>query len=327
MLDDAYNACKGTYIEDTLYLPLMSFGDYYGTLIVLNVAENDYESVSLIVHHAVLAIMLLSSKKKKMAGPEAWKSKRFFDDLFNKKFTNAAAIYSAADPLGLDLLDKHYIALITFGGENDFSDGDLAVIKKRVKDDHIRNEIILREKQIVVLINHKEHGDYKKRLTKLCNYLLNDFIKNHKIEIKIGISDFFNEITKISIAYDQAHQAVTIGRKILSPCFFTFYADLGFYITLYNLPDDAAQIQSVRDKLKIIKAYDEKSKMNYFNTFVLLMENDRSADEIAQNAHVHKNTLLYRKKRIIGILGENPFIMPYKLNYHLYFTMEKLRNE
>ena len=71
-----------------------------------------------------------------------------------------------------------------------------------------------------------------------------------------------------------------------------------------------------------ITNYDEQYGTDLLNTLKNLLFYDMNIAEVSRKMFVHRNTLLARKKRIIEILGHNPFDMPYKLNYLILFSID-----
>lgn len=59
------------------------------------------------------------------------------------------------------------------------------------------------------------------------------------------------------------------------------------------------------------------------NTLDALLLNDHAMQGIADSLHIHRNTLQYRKKKIIELLGEDPFAGLNRINYILaVFTIK-----
>ena len=52
-----------------------------------------------------------------------------------------------------------------------------------------------------------------------------------------------------------------------------------------------------------------------------LLENDLSVAQTAERIFAHKNTILQRKKKIISILGYDPFVLPHRLQFELALAL------
>ncbi len=327
-LEDIFNETKGVYIDNTIYFPLKSFGDYFGMLVVLDVKDYECESMSLVVSHAVLTIMLITDKKKRIPRHDTWKLKDFMNNLLNNKYKSGIDIYEKADDTGIDLSEKHYLLVITNNNlkNTEFYASNLEYIKCCAKNENLRNEVVLYDNQVTIFIHSGKNSDMRRRLSSLCDSII-DNNKNRSGDISIGISSYFDSITEAYNAFIQANNSIIIGRKLLNTNCSIFYDDIGFYSLLNDLSIDSNLIKNVKKRLEIIKDYDEKNNSDYFDTLSYLINNkDKSIEQIAKDLHIHKNTLIYRKKRIIEILEDDPFTMPQKLNYELYFIMILLKN-
>jgi DNA-binding PucR family transcriptional regulator len=80
----------------------------------------------------------------------------------------------------------------------------------------------------------------------------------------------------------------------------------------------------VQKDLFRLREYDEKHEGHYVETLQNLSIVNENIETIAGAMNIHKNTLLYRRNKIIEILEHDPFSMPLKFNYQAFFMAEKL---
>ena len=267
---------------------------------------------------ALMSVILSDGPKELPSGLEA---KRLFTMLLDNKLRDEFEVARYAERANVNLYDKHYLAVVLL--ENAAGKDVQGDIRRLLQKDSKRNELLFFENQLVLLICCAENTEgAHARLQKLCRSIC-DFPWG-SLAFRIGVSLFYDDITQVGKAYRQALQAIDIGGVISPPSRFVFYGQLGIYALLYNHYDLNTVGQEVKKRLDKLKAYDDKHGGKHFETLKLLSVTDESVEVIAAKLYIHKNTLLYRKNKIIELLGHDPFTMPQKLDYLAYFTAEKL---
>jgi DNA-binding PucR family transcriptional regulator len=121
-------------------------------------------------------------------------------------------------------------------------------------------------------------------------------------------------------------EALKVGERIYpnQGCF--FFHELGIYGLLYKNYDPAREGLSIQKDILKLQEYDKKHGGHYVEVLKSLSSDNDNIEVIAKAMYIHKNTLLYRKHKIIELLGHDPFSMPLKFNYQAYFWAEKLGN-
>ena len=76
-------------------------------------------------------------------------------------------------------------------------------------------------------------------------------------------------------------------------------------------------LETAENLLRPLREYDEQNNARLCKTLECILQSDMDLTVAAEKLFLHKNTVLYRKNKIIDILGVNPFKMPYLLNFML----------
>jgi len=307
---------------------IFSMGTVMSELSPMLIKEADALGVPLIVmppeatyEEAIRTLMSVILKSNHQELSNEFEIKRLFTMLLDKKTRDEFELAKYAERLGVNLYDKHYLAAILLENSH-CKDVQKDILRLLQKDDK-RSELLFFENQLVLLIHCAESGDSAQtRLQKLCQSVC-DFPWGN-LAFRIGVSLYYDDIAQVGNAYRQALQAIDIGKVISPQRKVVFYGQLGIYALLYNHYDLDTMGQDVKKRLAKLRAYDDKHGGKYFETLKHLSVTDDSVEVIAAKLYIHKNTLLYRKNKIIELLGHDPFTMPQKLDYQAYFMAEKL---
>ncbi len=83
---------------------------------------------------------------------------------------------------------------------------------------------------------------------------------------------------------------------------FNNYEDLGIYKLFAELIGQASIIEFYQHVLGKLEKYDQINSTGYLNFLRLYLEYDGSATKIGQHEFMHRNTVLYKVKKIEEIL-------------------------
>lgn len=240
--------------------------------------------------------------------------------MLGQKFESVYDVYTGAESLGLNLRNKHYLMVVDCPQENKemyFED-----IKKYALSDNVDHEILMLNNEIILLLFSEAQEGSVKRWKKLCSQIEKTGI--HSAKPFIGLSNYFDKITDVRLAYHQAWNTIQLGRSFFGDQAYLLYSDLGVYALLFETHDLNKMGEYVKENVERLEKYDREHNAEYMKTLRVLLMNGDNVDAIAQKLHVHKNTLFYRKKRIVEIVGHDPLIMPHSLNYLSYFILRSI---
>lgn len=133
-----------------------------------------------------------------------------------------------------------------------------------------------------------------------------------------GISQTVTAIDALPRAYEEALNAVTVGRQIHGSSAITHFDDLGTYRLLALIPDTDALHRFVRDTLGEL-ALDTPEAGEHRRTLGLLIDTNMNVAESARRLFIHYNTLRYRIGRLEQLLG--PFVTDAELRMTLAMAL------
>lgn len=100
------------------------------------------------------------------------------------------------------------------------------------------------------------------------------------------------------------------------------YKDIFFLDAIKRqLKTNNNSVEYANKLIQPLREYDDTHKSSLAETLKVLLYNDVDIATSAKQLYTHRNTILYRRNRIIEVLGKSPFEMPYKLNYLVAFSI------
>lgn len=122
-----------------------------------------------------------------------------------------------------------------------------------------------------------------------------------KLAVKLGVSDYFENVDGCPNALREARLALAHASE---NCPLSFYADAG--VNSPWLPQNLHDAtEAFRKVLGALADYDASQGAQLLHTLRTFLENNRSWINTAQKLHIHKQTLVYRVRRIEEITGRS----------------------
>jgi|DewCreStandDraft_5_1066085.scaffolds.fasta_scaffold00030_83 purine catabolism regulator len=143
-------------------------------------------------------------------------------------------------------------------------------------------------------------------------------------ELSVGIGRYRPGITALHESYREAEQAAITGERVYGPGRVTYFGDLGLYRLLLSLQDSPALREFYEETVAALVEYDRRNKTELVRTLEGYFEAHDSPTEAAQLLHVHRNTLLYRLRRIEEITGLSLDDAEVRLALHLALRVGKI---
>jgi purine catabolism regulator len=312
------------YKEHCLRYAVVAHNYYYGSIVVLDVGNTEVERLQIVLSNTVLPLTLTNMRKTSMLAKSELEINNFFTNLMEGRFKDVSEMLEQAEQIRINLYDHHVVIVIQI--ENTPGKEYLKEVKHISLLDHKQNKVFSFNNSLILLPYSETDQNPDKRIIKLCRATQRLFEK--RIIAHIGISNFYKTVDEMESAYRQALQAIKIGmwfhRDNSSPERIYFYGELGVFSILYKYYVPSRDgIGICRDMLRLQK-YDNLHGSQYAETLKTLLLSNESTETIASMMNIHKNTLFYRRNKIIQLLGHDPFSMPLKFNYQAYFIAENL---
>jgi purine catabolism regulator len=107
----------------------------------------------------------------------------------------------------------------------------------------------------------------------------------------------------VRASYREAEQALTMGVRLFGGARTVSFADLGLYRLLFALQGQTELREFFDDRMRLLADYDARTGAGLVKTLDAFFRCHGSPTEIAALLHLHRNTVLYRLRRIEEIGG------------------------
>ncbi|MFO7729646.1 MAG: helix-turn-helix domain-containing protein, partial [Spirochaetia bacterium] len=145
-----------------------------------------------------------------------------------------------------------------------------------------------------------------------------------RVDVVVSISNPIERKEHIPEAYRINRDTLTLGRRFLPEERVYECRSLAFLPYLYENAMNSKFRTIAGDVLAPLVEYDHKYNNELVRTLEALLMHDQNMQQIADNLFVHRNTLQYRRNKIVELLNEDPFSGLNRLNYQLALFIRKL---
>lgn len=121
--------------------------------------------------------------------------------------------------------------------------------------------------------------------------------------LSVGVARPARAAESIPEAYKEAQGALGLGTRLFGPGRVTYYADLGLYRLLLTMQGTTELGAFYEETLGRLLESDRRGSGELMRTLEAYFAGRASPTEAAERLHVHRNTLLYRLRRIQTITG------------------------
>lgn len=151
-------------------------------------------------------------------------------------------------------------------------------------------------------------------------------------QVIIGVSNSFTKVTSMKHYYVQAVRAIEISQILDLPGEIHFYKDIALYDLLKNDSTHNNIGFYCHPALSILREYDSENGSMLHDTLRSLAENGFNNNATAQEMFLHRNTLAYRKQKIVSLTGldlddfDNQFMLRYSFMIERFMDKHVLLN-
>ncbi|MEK4230189.1 PucR family transcriptional regulator [Solibacillus sp. FSL H8-0538] len=145
--------------------------------------------------------------------------------------------------------------------------------------------------------------------------------KNGSLDIIIGKGNFHKELENVCKSYDESLTVIKLA-QLHNNRFLYKYKDIGTYKLIMDVQNRALIESFNQDILGQLYHYDELHKTDYVSFLRIFLEENGSTSKISERQFIHRNTVLYKIKKIEMLLDmdlSNPFT---KTNLYIAFLIE-----
>lgn len=307
-----------------------SNGLNFGT-IAAECSQNNLEKEIRKIRSFASLCTLMLTKAARIDELEAIRKQEYIGDLITWNFRSDEVAIKLGHDVGWDIDNKGIMIIVNLNNvqENvgintrDFERLINEILYKKIKNvikaDNRLNLMGIRSDIFIILLEN-ENRDLYKRARFVSEKILECCKEKSSGSVSIGISDLIDNYKKIPNAYYEAFEAMRIGRCFLGDNRVTSTKDIGFYGIFRDIINMERFKNVKRDMLGSLTQYDFEKDSDLYLTLKTLIFNDMNVERAAAELYLHKNTVNYRKNKIVEILGYEPWSMPHLFNTLIYIV-------
>jgi|GEM_PF-718026 len=142
-----------------------------------------------------------------------------------------------------------------------------------------------------------------------------------KGKVSVGVGQFYPGISGLRKSYEDANIALTLGGKIIGPNGIYHILDVAMFVGLLNSVDGARKNELAYQVLE--KLFSDR---DLFKTTKAFLDCGMNLTDASKQLHLHRNTLIYRLKKVYSLIGLDPMkfhdAIQIKLGLMIYTSQE-----
>jgi len=160
---------------------------------------------------------------------------------------------------------------------------------------------------ILKTINLKDSNEIlRKKLFRIGKKIKNIISQKMKFKVTIGIGEYHKDVLGLSKSFKEAIQALDVGTRLEGAGNIYHINDLGIGRLLAEIREDTQQEIIKKTFYSVKDVRGKKINETLLETLKAFFDNNLSISRTAQTIYVHRNTLLYRLRRVKEITGLDP---------------------
>jgi len=242
----------------------------------------------------------------------------FIASLLTGSYSSERVVQERARRLGADL--SHRVAVIVLRGSNASSSWEpqgLRAAQNVVARREVAALVAAHDGAICVVVMH-ETDVGPEALYRLAEMVRDECAgATADSSTSLGLGRTHDKAAGVRQSYREAEHALEMGRRLLGPGRQASFADLGLHRLLFAMAQHPELSDYYRGTVGDLLTYDERSSAELMATLDAFFAANGSPTETAQRLRLHRNTVLYRLRRIeeVGHLRLNDPAT--RLNLHL----------
>jgi hypothetical protein len=145
----------------------------------------------------------------------------------------------------------------------------------------------------------------------------------HENKFFIGMGNFYEHIHQLHMSYLQAIQVIGVVKKQRSNLIFK-YKNLGVYKLLLELRNTTYISKFHKEMLGPLINYDKQNAQGYVDFLKVYLEEDGKTVNVSKRLFIHRNTVMYKIKKVEQILDMDISTTLDKTSLSLAFLIEDL---
>lgn len=220
----------------------------------------------------------------------------FLADLLDNPEINYPSVRDRLHTLGFDLKEDLYIMTIAASSYRE-TNAKLEVIVRELNNILVGSLYAIYENTLVMLFSRsRESGLSAYELNMLETYLKTN-------SLTAGMSNFFTDLRTARRFYLQAKKSAEIGLRLHEEGPIHYYSNAYFYHIIEICEKEEDLQYFIHPAMMKLLYHDLDRHSELLKTMHCFLQTPGNSAKIAEELHIHKNTLLYRMNKIKSLTG------------------------
>lgn len=259
-------------------------------------------------------VALVFAKEKAVFEAQRQLKGDFLEELVNNTFNDEELMEKRAQFLNFSIKDPLTVFVIQLSGQDNYyvskGEEERQALKEflwqKIHEAFVHEDSVMlqaKSSSLIGLTGIKSEGELR-QLQDILTRIVEQVKKTQfKDCITAGIGRPYAGVRNVSKSYQEALTAVKVGSLIDRGPNVCFFEDLGPFRFLYELRDSQDMQSFHREVIGTIRLYDNQHNTNLLETLECYFANDGNLKNTAAALHLHKNSVIYRLKKIEEITG------------------------
>ena len=276
---------------------------------------------ALAIDHAVTVAALLMFKERAVQDAEMSLRGDFLSQLLENENSGAptSALIEQARQFKFNLTLSYQVLVIeSYLGAGDGQTSLANRLENWCKNHH-QALVVARERQVVVILQ-----SHRKLADAAIPHQLFTALNHPGEQLLIGVGKAAENISDLSKSYEQAAEALAIGRTIGQREGVREFDGLGVLHWLYHLPPPLLSENHYLSIIETLATHDSDHQADLLHTLEVFLDKGTIAADAAADLHIHRNTLAYRLESIEKVIGLDLKNPAHRLNLHVALKAYRL---
>ncbi len=294
--------------------PILIRHEVVGYLSLIGDERTFNYAARFVLERVVMVLALEFVRERERVEVESRYHVEAFTDVIQGHYQQADEMLARARLLGYDLTIPQVVVVVEPTVEQMRQDVDTTQWNRRVRDEFIRSWptswVLSDVSRVTALLpvapkitgHDEDEQSIVTRIQRMHDYVQRGSIR--KANYSFGIGRIAKTIDDIPQSFREAQRALEIGKQLFGEGQVHAFSRLGIYRLLFHLDGQSELAAFYQEMLGSLLQHDNRHEGSpYIETLEEFFRYNGNLSEMARATHFHRNSLIYRLKRIEEILG------------------------
>jgi len=317
--------------------PILIRHEVVGYLLLIGDERTFNYSARFILERVVMVLALEFVRERERVEVESRYHVEAFTDVIEGHYQQAEEMLTRARLLGYDLTVPQVVVIVESPVDSLRQGMDGIQWNRRVRDEFVRSwptswvlsDVSRVTALLPISLNSSERNEDEQniitRIERMHDYLQRGSVRTP--DYSFGIGRIAKAIQDIPQSFREAQRALEIGRQLFGEGHVHAFARLGIYRLLFHLDGQSELTAFYQEMLGSLLQHDNRHEgSSYIETLEEFFRYNGNLSEMARATHFHRNSLIYRLKRIEEIVGRSLEDPETRLSLQIALKIHSLRH-